>query len=56
MTRIFGEMPLTEKYVVDSGKKWTFDRVQFKIESNPKNPEEQINIQLGKGKGLDIFN
>lgn len=53
--KYYGDMPTSKEYKELTGEKWTINRVQFKLESNPKNPD-QVNIQLGKDKGIDIFN
>ena len=44
-------MPMPEK---SSGRGYKF--VRFKEEKNKITGEKQINIQLGKEKGLEIFN
>jgi len=44
-------MPMPEK---SSG--WGYKFVRFKEEKNKITGEKQINIQLGKEKGLEIFN
>ena len=44
-------MPMLEK---SSGQGYKF--VRFKEEKNKITGEKQINIQLGKEKGLEIFN
>ena len=44
-------MPMPEK---SSG--WGYKFVRFEEEKNKITGEKQINIQLGKEKGLDIFN
>ncbi|NME72954.1 hypothetical protein, partial [Flammeovirga aprica] len=53
--KYFGEMISSEEYKSITGKKWTLEKVQFKVESNDLNPP-QVNIQFGKGKGVDVFN
>ena len=47
----YPNMPMPEK---SSG--WGYKFVRFKEEKNKITGEKQINIQLGKEKGLDIFN
>lgn len=50
----FGELPfLPAGWSSQSG--WFKDFARFKVESNATVPS-QVNIQLGTGKGLDIFN
>ena len=44
-------MPMPEK---SSG--WGYKFVRFKEEKNKITGEKQINIQLGKEKGLEMFN
>ena len=47
----YPNMPMPEK---SSGRGYKF--VRFKEEKNKITGEKQINIQLGKEKGLEIFN
>ena len=47
----YPNMPMPEK---SSG--WGYKFVRFKEEKNKITGEKQINIQLGKEKGLEIFN
>jgi len=44
-------MPMPEK-----SPGWGYKFVRFKEEKNKITGEKQINIQLGKEKGLEIFN
>ena len=44
-------MPMSEK-----SSSWGYKFVRFKEEKNKITGEKQINIQLGKEKGLEIFN
>ena len=50
--RQFGEMPTNSEI----GGNWNKSRARFKVETVKETKSKQVNIALGQGKALDIFN
>jgi hypothetical protein len=56
VTHYFGDMPSAKKVKETTGMSWNQTRARFKVETLEKTGNQQVNIALGKGDALDIFN